>query len=252
MSTSRRWSPSFATVLGGFSLGSSNQTTHNIVADSSAGEEELVDFSTHAFSTLHSRLDHQERLVDRAQKEFEKYANDSVEGHIEEDFQSRMAELVKSREELDRIKDAVKARMKHGLDLGNELIPHLIYLFNIADSQASAVAVGPDSYFERSTSEMTKILVEARDVEKDVGRNLIWMDDEYLLLTAHDRSAPISERIRSLVQAQSDINRRSSSVSIGGRTLRVTIGTREDGAVNLNLLHRHLQLLEREQALHEE
>lgn len=202
------------------------------------------------FSTLHSKLGHQERLVERAQKEFETYVSESGEHYTEEDFRSRMSKLVESREELDRIKEALEARMLHGMGLGNELIPHLIYLFGIASSQA--LGVGPGSYFEKSTTEMTKILVATREVEKDVGRTLIWMDDEYFLLTTHDRSTPIAERIRSLVQAQSDINRRSSSVSIGGRTMRVTIGTREEGSVNLNLLHQHLQLLEREQARHEE
>jgi hypothetical protein len=47
--------------------------------------------------------------------------------------------------------------MLHGMDLGNELIPHLIYLLDITAWQA--VAVGPGSYFEKSTSEMTRILV---------------------------------------------------------------------------------------------
>ncbi|RSH91835.1 hypothetical protein EHS25_009205 [Saitozyma podzolica] len=207
MSAPRQWSSSIASVIRGLGTSSSNQTTSNSVADSSTAEEELVDFSTHAFSTLHSKLEHQERLVDRIQTQFEKYASEAAEGHTEEDFQSRMSKLVEARAELDRIKEALEARMLHGMDLGNELIPHLIYLLDITASQA--VAVGPGSYLEKSTSEMTRILVQTREVEKDVGRDLLWLDDEYLLLTTHDRSTPIAERIRSLVQAQSDINRGS-------------------------------------------
>jgi hypothetical protein len=133
MSGPRHCSSSIASLIGGLSTSSSSQTTQNTVADSSAGEEELV------------------------QTQFEKYASEAAEGHTEEDFQSRKSKLVEARAELDRIKEALEARMLHGMDLGNELIPHLIYLLDITAWQA--VAVGPGSYFEKSTSEMTRILV---------------------------------------------------------------------------------------------
>jgi hypothetical protein len=252
MSAPRHWSSPIASVLGGFNAAYSNQSAHNTLADSSNGEEELVDFANHTFSTLDSKLGHQERLVERAQKKFEALASESVDHCNEREFQASMTELAASREELESVNEQVEARMKHGMDLVDNILPHLIYLSEMSTAEATRIAVGPGSYFQRSTSEMTRMLAETREVEKDVGREILWPDLNYFLLTAHDRNTPISERISSLVQAKSDINRGSSSVTIGARQMSVTIVAREDASVDLSLLHRHLDLLKRERSLHEE
>lgn len=142
-----------------------------------------------------------------------------------------MEQLAEAGRQLHEATEELERQTARGRELSDSLRLDIQYLKDIAEMGAS-VSVGADSEFEQRTLRMTASLNESRAVEKAVGE-VCWTDEEYALLTAHDRSVAREERIRTLGRAINALEKGETG----------TIGTREGITMSHQALWRHLELL---------